>query len=612
VNRGGQSAYDLSLRGFKTTSNDRNALMTDGLPGQVSRFASPPTISVDHIEVVKGPASVLYGQAQPGGFVNIILKKPQEDRDFVVDLKAAGYRGNKLSFSDAPGYSMAADLTGPIDDAHKFLYRVVMENSDKDGWRDFTYDKSQYVAPSFRWNLSSATSLTVLTEYRYRKGAQDLFLPVPNRDISLIPRITNRLQEPGDYVKEEGYAGTVFFEHTFAKDVAFRFNARAVRNHDYTKWYDTVAMLSDLTTLQRRARIGDNHRKSYYFESTFSMPFETGFVKHKALAGVTGGYDDLDANRIQFVNGATTGALAKPGPGSLNINIYDPIYGLAPLHSSLPAGTFQHRITASKPIGAFLTDFITFTEQWKGSVGVRYAREKQTFEELTSSVAVLPSRSSTPSDVYPMAGLLFQPNRELTFYGSYATSFVPISPNMQNASGVFSFDPEKGKQFEIGAKAELMRGKAYMTLALFDIKRRTRWRWSRATPASPAPACNRSARRPPVARSSRWTCGSSRTGRSSWATPMWTRRSTSRMPRRQLRWSARNSRMRRRRRRMCGRATTSRAARSRDWGSAWAFPTSATKPETWRQPPARRSCGCLRTLSRTWSSTTAISSTTSR
>src|SRR5213075_2408218 len=111
VNRGGQSAYDLSLRGFKTTSNDRNALMTDGLPGQVSRFASPPTIGVDHIEVVKGPASVLYGQAQPGGFVNIILKKPQEDRDGIVDLKVLATHGDKLSLSDALGYTLGVDVT---------------------------------------------------------------------------------------------------------------------------------------------------------------------------------------------------------------------------------------------------------------------------------------------------------------------------------------------------------------------------------------------------------------------------------------------------------------------------------------------------------------------
>src|SRR5258706_8881015 len=306
------------------------------------------------------------------------------------------------------------------------------------------------------WNLSAATSLTVLAEYRYRKGAQDLFLPVPNRDISLIPARTVRLQEPDDYVKEEGYSGTVFFTHSFSKDVTWKFSARSVKNHDYTWWYDTVGLLADQVTLQRRARIGDNHRTSNYFDTTLSMDFDTAFVKHKTLFGATGGKDDLDANRIQFVNGATTGALSRPGPGSLNINIYNPIYGLAPSHESLPAGTFQHRVTASEPIGAYITDFMTFTEQWKGTVGLRYAREKQTFEELTSSVAILPSRSSTPSDVYPMAGLLFQPSKQWTFYASYSTSFVPIAPNMQDRAGAFTFDPEKGKQYEVGAKADLM------------------------------------------------------------------------------------------------------------------------------------------------------------
>lgn len=471
VSRGGQSAYDLSLRGFKTTSNDRNALMTDGLPGQVSRFASPPTIGVDHIEVVKGPASVLYGQAQPGGFVNIILKKPQEDRDAVIDLKATAYRGDKLSIGDATGWSAAADFTGPLDDKGRFLYRGVLENVDRDGWRDFTWNKSRYAAPSIKWNISPATSVTLLTEYRYVKEAQDLYLPAPNRDFSLLPSRTVRLQEPDDYRKEEGYSASVFASHAFANEVTWRFSARYVRNHDYTKWYDPVAMLSDGRTLRRRARIGDNHRESYYFDTTVAAPFDTWAVKHKVLVGLTGGYDDLDADRVQFVNGATTGPLSRPGPGSLNIDIYNPVYGVAPRHEALPRGTFQHRITASRPVGAYITDFLTFSERWKGSIGLRYAKEKQTFEELTSSVAVLPSRSQTPSDVYPMAGLLFHPHKDWTVYGSFSTSFVPISPNMQDASGVFAFEPEKGEQVEVGVKAELMKGRFYLTLAFFDIRK---------------------------------------------------------------------------------------------------------------------------------------------
>ncbi len=471
VNRGGQSAYDLSLRGFKTTSNDRNALMTDGLPGQVSRFSSPPTIGVDHIEVVKGPASVLYGQAQPGGFVNIVLKKPQEDSERFVEVKGTTYQFNQSSFGDITGHSVGLDVTGPFGKGSQFLYRLVAEDADKDGWRNYTFDKSRYLAPSLTWNLSKATSLTVIGEYRHRVGAQDLYLPAPSREAARLPARTTRLQEPGDTVKEEGYAGTLVLTHAFTKDIMLRIGARSVRNHDYTKWYDVVSVLANLTTLQRRARIGDNHRTSDYYDLSVSFPFETGAVKHKLLLGASAGSDELDANRVQFVNGATTGVLANPGPGSLNINIYNPVYGQAPAHENLSAGTFQRRVTGSKPIGAFVTDFITLSEQWKATLGLRYAREKQTFTELTSSVALLPGRSQSPSDVYPMAGVLFQPDKSWTLYGSYATSFVPIAPNQQDAAGVFKFDPERGKQFEVGAKAELMNGRLYATMALFDIKK---------------------------------------------------------------------------------------------------------------------------------------------
>jgi iron complex outermembrane receptor protein len=471
VNRGGQSAYDLSLRGFKTTSNDRNALMTDGLPGQVSRFASPPTVGIERIEVVKGPASVLYGQAQPGGFVNVILKKPEDDRLNVIDLKLTGYQGDKISFGDRMGGSVAGDFTGPIDAGETLLYRLVVEAADRKGWRDFTFDRSEYVAPSFKWNIGRATSLTLMGEYRHRRGAQDLYLPAPNRDVALIPSRTTRLQEPDDYIEEEGYSFSVHANHAFSKELAWRFSARGVRNHDFTKWYDTVSVLPNLTTLQRRARIGDNNRKSLYADTSISYSFSTGPVKHKLLFGLTAGKDDLDANRIQFVNGATTGAASVPGPSSLNINIYNPVYGVSPKHESLPAGTFQRRVTASKPVGAYLTDFLTLSDQWKATLGVRYAKERQTFEELRSSSALLPARSATPSDAYPMAGVLFQPTKQLTVYGSYATSFVPIAPNMQDASGVFSFKPEEGRQYEVGVKGELMGGRLYFTVGAFDIEK---------------------------------------------------------------------------------------------------------------------------------------------
>lgn len=75
LQKAGSTGYDITLRGFSTTANDRNTVMVDGLPGLSVRFGSPPTVGTEHVEVVKGAASLLYGSVQPGGFVNMITKK---------------------------------------------------------------------------------------------------------------------------------------------------------------------------------------------------------------------------------------------------------------------------------------------------------------------------------------------------------------------------------------------------------------------------------------------------------------------------------------------------------------------------------------------------------
>jgi iron complex outermembrane receptor protein len=91
VKRAGNTGYDLTIRGFKTSANDRNAILVDGLPGLSGRIGSPPTIGIERLELVKGPMSVLYGQAQPGGFVNLIAKKPRAKQALEVDLKGTTY-----------------------------------------------------------------------------------------------------------------------------------------------------------------------------------------------------------------------------------------------------------------------------------------------------------------------------------------------------------------------------------------------------------------------------------------------------------------------------------------------------------------------------------------
>ena len=121
VTRSGNTGVDFIIRGVRA-SNTGN-IQYNGLPGLAARFGSPSTENVERIEVLKGPSSVLYGQAQPGGIINIITKKPQAQRASVIDLRGGSFFGQNLSVGDDNKYRIGADFTGPIDKGRKFLSR---------------------------------------------------------------------------------------------------------------------------------------------------------------------------------------------------------------------------------------------------------------------------------------------------------------------------------------------------------------------------------------------------------------------------------------------------------------------------------------------------------
>ena len=468
VSRGGVTGYDISIRGFKTTQADANAILVDGLPGLAGRFGSPPTVMAERVEVVKGPASVLYGEAQPGGFVNIVTKKPQDKPAGVIDILATTYDGAGLSFGDATGFTGDLDLTGPIDKDRRFLYRVVAESSSRDTFRG-GWERAFYFAPSVTWQINDSTSLRLSTEYRKRTNAYDNLLVAPAKNADLIAPITTRYQEPGDVQQEKGRSITAALERDFENEGTWNLAVRSVRGSDTAYGYDNVGVLADLVTLQRRARGQINHRGYDYVDTNYSMPFKTGFIEHKLLVGLGGGSNRTDFNRLQFYNGATSGPLAKPGPKSLNINLYDPIFGVSPPLSAFPIGTVNDRVTTESNAGAYLSDVMTLSEHWKASVGLRYTRDEQNGKEIKTPP--LTSSSKADSDVLPTAGVIYQPSEHWTYYYSYATSFVAASPTAQDAYGNNPFKPTTAKQNEVGVKADMLDNRVSTTLALFDIQK---------------------------------------------------------------------------------------------------------------------------------------------
>ncbi len=510
VQRAGNTGYDLSLRGFKSGNNDRNSIMVDGLPGLGSRFGSPPTINVDRIEVVKGPASVLYGQSQPGGFVNINVKRPQAERVAEFGLRMSGWAGDGISVGDNSGYTASADFSGPVGTSERFLYRLIAEYGDVDSFRFAANEQIQFLAPSITWKATDRTSATLALEYRHGEQSIDNFLVAPNRDYRLLaPRVT-RYQQPDDLQKETGYTGALTVAHEFENGIKWNTAVRSVRNSDDTKGYESFAIRTiDVgtsrvgTTVGRRARDQINKRTYRFADSTLNIPFDTGGVSHQLLVGVNGGRETSDFDRRQFFNaptaatglcGGTTAAAQLAALGTtearftsltrnqctLDISIYAPNYlaniaglPILPLSALPPGPGLNRRYTVNNSFGAYVTDLVKLSDNWKGMIGLRYSKERQSQEELKQRDAagnLLPRTDSSASDVFPAAGILFQPNESWSYYLSYSTSFVAPASTALPLPGA-SLVPEEGKQVELGFKSETFDKRLSTTLALYRINK---------------------------------------------------------------------------------------------------------------------------------------------
>ncbi len=468
VHQAGNTAYDLTLRGFKTSGNDINAIMVDGLPGLAVRFGSPPTIGTDHVEVVKGPASLLYGQAQPGGFVNIISKKPLDEQTATFTLR--GLAG--ASVGEELGGYIDADVTGPIDEDHTLLYRFIAETGYNNTFRYRGYERPLYVNPSLTWHIDDDTSVTAQLEYRSTRTSYDTYLVAPQNNIALIPTITTRYQTTSDYLKEEGATGTLLARHNFNDNLKWNFSIRGVDHRDSARGFDVNAILPNNQQVSMRARGQLNVRTYAYGDTNLVSDFDTGPLHNKMIFGVEIGRQTLNADREQFYNIPNTLNRAT-GLYSNALSIYHPDQSiLLPLYaypSVLPSQptALSDRYSFDLSQGVYISDLISLADEWKLQLGLRYSQEKYSQKDLR--LAGVPVTGGSSNALLPIGGIMYQPDKEWTFYSSFSTSFVPPPSSAQDIRGVDSFSPTTGLSVEVGAKAELIQGRLNATASAFKI-----------------------------------------------------------------------------------------------------------------------------------------------
>lgn len=486
LQKAGATGYDLTMRGFSTTDSDRNTILTDGLPGLSVRFGSPPTVGTDHVEIVKGAASLLYGAVQPGGFVNMITKKPLAAP--MTEISVRGTTGASSRDPRAKGGDISFDSTGPLTADGKLLYRVIAQVSADNYFRDNSYERGLFFAPSVQLNVSDKTNILVQAEYRsVESNYASLFLLAPRlpgaSTVAFLAPITTNYMSPTDFLHEKGLIGTLTVNHTFNDNVRWTFSLRDVDHHDGAHAFDITRFdKTDPTfqTLDLRAR-GQSNRRTYIFGDTYlTLKYDTFGLEHRTIAGVSLGREVDDFNRTQFcvINSPDkprADPTCNPTSAVYTVSVINPDFSKVPPLSSFGGGVINPSSRSRNYVtgvgsGAYVSDLVSVGAHWKLSLGLRYAHEdQQNYADLNEPGPVLGDAHLNSSALLPQAGLIYEPTKHVSLYASYSTSFSPVPPGTQAVDGSYDFKPTRGTGYEVGAKANLAGGKLSFTAALFDI-----------------------------------------------------------------------------------------------------------------------------------------------
>lgn len=440
----GGSNDRFRLRGFATSANLKNGFRR-------SVFAPvDELVNIEQIEVLKGPASALYGRFEPGGVVNLVTRKPLDDAQTRFDLTGGSddfYRGT-------------FDTTGPLSDS--VSYRVTGAWQDSGSFRDFVETESQFISPVVQWQPTQQTTLTAELELGRRDSSFDrgfgnspLFLEVP---------IHTNYAEPDAHLENESGLASVVLEHGFENGWELRSGMQASWARTDALWYPYgFNTISDADTrepqVNRRRQRSIDEQTDASVMTEISRRFDTGAVGHRVLLGADYNYDAWDFEAQAFLG-------PEGFPVNLPISLYDPVHGMAP---NGPLEPYDASRYDSHNIGLYLQDEIQLGSQWRLLLGGRYDRARSGAK--ADYLPVDERLTRTDEAFSPRVGLTWTPSEEVSLYGSWAQSFLTEPFNGMLREGNLP-SPSQGEQTEIGAKFSLLDGRLEPTLALFDIRRR--------------------------------------------------------------------------------------------------------------------------------------------
>jgi len=433
---GGLSSGNYYMRGFRGSFSGGN--LRDGFR-DYTFLSSRDVQGIEQTEFLKGPASILYGQQEVGGIVNTVLKKPQEWRFTRVGMVLGGFGMVRPTL----------DLNTPVDGAGSVLFRLNAAYEQTDSHRDFVNSDSFYLAPSLIWKLGPATRLRVNAEFQRYSYLFDNGFPLEPE--LLAGAVSAYYGEPGfndTSISQRG--ATVELTHAFSANWNFRSAVNGLDAQGEPNLVNPLSLQADRRTIPRSGLRSEEHSRNFSFQNELYGRFKTGGLQHNIVVG--GDFVTWDFRYI-FYNGTTP---------STSLDRINPVYGGFPTTFAPSFADDTHADIA----GVYFQDQVTLHEKVKLLGGARVDHVKQRSTNPLNGDTETNNRTTT--NVAPRVGLLVNPARSTALYVSYTNSFLPQYGVSRTGE---RFDSQRGHQYEVGAKQNLLGDRLFVTLALYTLSK---------------------------------------------------------------------------------------------------------------------------------------------
>ncbi|SDQ74649.1 TonB-dependent siderophore receptor [Pelosinus fermentans] len=429
--------FTAQIRGF----NNDFVTHTDGLRMlQGAGVANPnyDTYSFERIEVLRGPAGILYGAGNPGGIINQVSKRPTSEQLREIQLQTGS---NNL-------FSGAIDLGGTVNDQDNVQFRLTARASDENTSMDYGRAERHFIAPALTWKPDDATSLTILAHYQQDdiKGSFDInpYRYLPSHGLYNYSG-TGFYGEPGydRYTRNDKEIGYIF-EHRFNDTWSVTQSARHSDIDEVSRIIYVDSVTNGIASRSAEYITADLSANS--IDTHFQADWSSGAVKHVTLLG-------FDYQNTGYDYNYAWGSIADLDLTAMNYGqtVTDPDF------------TFMRKYKV-KQAGWYLQDQLKFGQNWTAIIGGRYDRyDSDMLNRKTKAHTRINQNAFTGR-----LGLVYDAGNGLFPYLSYDESFEGQAGNDRYGK---AFDPTTGRQYEAGVQYTPANSNARFTAAIFDLRK---------------------------------------------------------------------------------------------------------------------------------------------